>query len=104
LRHYSELITSGLNYEPMLELVQHISQSELRQRLFAYTSMHKLVVGFYEKIEPLGEALHIEFNLNTRKWSFKYYPRPDRELELDKIYDEQVGIEKFDRFIEKRKW
>ena len=42
---YLDLIESGLEFEPILNLVKYIRSSGLKDRIYAYTSMHKLVVG-----------------------------------------------------------
>ena len=47
---YIELIAHGLTFEPMLSLVRPIQNTNLSNRLFAFTSMHKLVVGIYDEI------------------------------------------------------
>lgn len=101
---YIELIEHGLKFEPMLDLVRHIRNSNLHQRLFAYTSMHKLVIGIYEEIEWNKEALHVEFDIEKRKWFFQYRAKPFRPIEFDRIYREEIGIEKFDSFIKGIKW
>jgi len=101
---YIELIEHGLTLEPMLDLVKHIRSSKLKIRLYAYTSMHKLVVSIYEQIEWNREALHIEFDLETRNRFFKYWSKPFAESEFERKYSEELGIEKFDQFINYIKW
>jgi len=101
---YLELIEDGLNYEPLLDLVKHIKNTSLDKRLLAYTSMHKLVIGIYDEIEWDREALHIEFDIGTKKWFFKYRSKPNQPIAFDRIYNEDLGIEKFEQFIKYIKW
>jgi hypothetical protein len=101
---YADLIEHGLKLEPMLALVQHIQSTQLSERLYAYTSMHKLVIGIYPEIEWNREALHIEFDINTRKWYFRYYAKPFEPIEMERSYNENAGIEKLDQFIRFIRW
>ena len=48
---YVELIEHGFKFEPILRLIQYIRNSNLNQRLYAFTSMHKVVIGIYDEIE-----------------------------------------------------
>ena len=52
----------GEKHFRLIELVQHIKNSELRYRLYGSTSMDKLVVSIYEIIDYRKEALHINFD------------------------------------------
>ena len=52
----------GWKHDKLLELVRHIKSSDLSKRLFAYTSLDKLVISIYDTIEPNREALHISFD------------------------------------------
>lgn len=88
----------------MLQLVKHIISTKLSDRLFAYTSMHKLVVSIYKPIEWNREALHIEFDVLDNKWHFKYYSKPKEPVEFERNYAPEKGIEKFDAFIKLIKW
>ena len=101
---YLELIQSGLKFEPMLNLVKYIRHENLSERLFAYTSVHKLVVGIYEEIEWNREALHIEYDIAEKKWFFLYHSKPNQPIEFERCYDAELGIEKFDQFIKLIKW
>ena len=60
----------GANYFRMIELVRHIKNSDLSQRLFGSTSMDKLVVSIYDPLDYRKESLHITFNPNNKKWHF----------------------------------
>ena len=101
---YQELIEHGIKFEPMLELIKHIRDSDLQKRIYAYTSVHKLVVGIYGEIEWNREALHIEFDTETRKWFFTYQSKPSEPIKFKKIYNEELGITKFNQFINLIKW
>ena len=101
---YLKLIGHGVKYEPMFNLINHIRRTNLNQRLFAYTSMHKLVVGIYDEIEWNREVLHIEFDTETRKWFFKYISKPFESNAYSKMCNEDLGTEKFDHFIKKINW
>jgi hypothetical protein len=101
---YIELINHGWQVEPMLQLVKHIISSKLSERLFAYTSADKLVVGIYEPMEWNREALHIEFYGQEQKWFFKYHPKPNEPVEFERQYKAERGIEKFNNFIKMIGW
>lgn len=101
---YVELIEFGINLQPVLNLVIFIRSTELKNRIFAYTSMNKLIVSLYDKIEWNNEALHIEFDINVRKWYFKYYPKPFEPVEFERIYNEEQGLEKFQNIIKYLNW
>jgi len=101
---YLELIEGGLDFEPMLKLVRYIKSSGLEKRIYAYTSMHKLVVGIYEKIEWNSEAIHIEFDISSRKWHFKYQPKPNEPIEFERKYNEEQGLNKFQNIINYLNW
>lgn len=101
---YIELVEHGLQFEPMLDLIKHIRLNYSAYRLFGYTSVHKLVIGIYEKIEWNREALHIEFDTDTRKWFFIYHSHPFEPTSYKRNYEEKEGIKEFDNFIKKIKW
>ena len=91
--------------EPMQKLVQYIrEETSLSERLFACTSMHKLVLSIYNPIEWNRETLHINFDSLDRKWYFEYNPKPFRPTELNKVYPEELGLQKFQKFIQILKW
>jgi hypothetical protein len=50
------------------------------------------------------EALHVEFDGQTQKWLFKYYPKPKEPIEFEQQYTADNGIEKFDNFIKMIRW
>ncbi|HMS66829.1 MAG TPA: hypothetical protein PKD18_01775 [Saprospiraceae bacterium] len=101
---YVELIERGLNFQPVLNLVIFIQSTDLKNRIFAYTSMYKHVVSLYNNIESNNEALHIEFDIHVKKWSFKYYPKPFEPIEFERTYTEEQGLEKFQNIIKYLNW
>jgi hypothetical protein len=103
-QHYVDLNNHDWQLDPLLQLVRHIIATKLSDRLFAFTSMDKLVVGIYDPMEWNREALHIEFDGQTQKWFFKYYPKPKEAVEFERQYSADKGIEKFDNFIKMLKW
>ena len=102
--HYVNLNSHNWGHDRLLELVKHIKTTGLRDRLFAYTSMDKLVVSIYDPIEWNREALHIEFDTQNQKWDFKYISRPNEKPEFERQYDADLGLEKFDKFLSMIKW
>ncbi len=88
----------------LLELVRHIKNTDLKNRLYGSTSMDKLVVSIYDPLDYRKESLHITFDLWTKKWNFEYIAMPFNEPEFVRTYDEELGIEKFDSFIDLIKW
>lgn len=102
--HYMDLNKQGWGHDRFLELVRHIKATGLVDRLYAYTSMDKLVVSIYNPIEWNREALHIEFDRHNQRWDFKYTSRPNEKPEFERQYSAELGIEKFDKFISMIKW
>jgi len=94
----------GLPFRSMLLLVKFIRNNQIDKRLFAYTSMHKLVVTIYDPPEWNRESLHIEFNPYSKIWHFEYRPKPFEPSEAERYYPEEAGINKFCKYIELLKW
>lgn len=94
----------GGQHANLLELVRHIKNSDLSKRLFAFTSMDKLVISIYESVDIFVEALHITFDIQSDKWHFEYYAQPFKDPEFVRTYSADKGIEKFDNFIKMIKW
>jgi hypothetical protein len=94
----------GNSHFKLIELVKHIRETKLSERLFGSTSMDKLVVGIYEELDYRKETLHITFNLDSSEWNFKYYGMPFQEAEFQRTYSAEKGIEKFDNFIKMINW
>lgn len=100
-QHYLDF---GGRHTNFVELIRHIKNSDLSKRLFAYTSMDKLVVSIYEQINTFVETLHITFDTQNNLWHFKYYAQPFGDPEFVRTYSSDKGIEKFDNFIKMIKW
>ena len=101
---YQKLVSQNWQIQPMVDLVKHIINSRLSDRLFAYTSLDKLIVGIYDPLEPHRETLHIKFDGNTQKWLFEYYPKPFEPVEFQREYSFDKGIEKLEGFLKLIKW
>ena len=102
--HYVDLNKQGWGHDRLLELVRHIKSTGLKDRLYAYTSLDKLVVSIYDPIEWDREALHIEFDRLSQRWDFKYISRPNDKPEFERKYNAELGLEKFDKFVSMIKW
>ena len=94
----------GGKYLKIVELIKHIRQSGLSDRLYGLASMDKLVISNNELINVRFEALHIEYDLKNNTWSFIYYAKPHEDPGFVRTYDADKGIEKFDQFIEWIRW
>lgn len=102
---YADLIDDhGWRIEPLYELVKHIRKAKLSERLFAFTSMDRLVIGIYDPMEWNREALHVEFDDRRQTFNFSYYSMPDVPVEFERQYPAEEGINKFDMFIKLMKW
>ena len=97
--HYVSLNQSGWKHERFIDLIKYIKVSGLSERLFAITSLDKLVISIYEVIDFHKEALHISFDRENLQWHFDYYAVPYKPPEFAKIYAEDKAIEKLDNFI-----
>jgi len=102
--HYMSLISYGWKLESMVSLIRFIRNNGLDKRLFAYTSLDKLVVTIYDPAESNRETLNIQFDRNNKKWHFEYSPKPFEPVEMERYYPEEDGIKKFCQFIEWLKW
>jgi hypothetical protein len=102
--YYTDLISHGWELESMLSLIRFIRNNNLDKRLFAYTSLDKLVLTIYNPAEWHRESLHIEFERNLKKWHFEYHPKPNGPIEAERYYSEEDGINKFCQYIEWLKW
>lgn len=108
INEYFEKYFGGLHTE-MIKLIEHIQKSGLSKRLFAYTSMDKLIISIYEDIDPLKESLHITFDLKENHWIFEYFGGPlygqiEDKPEFYRVYNKEQGIEKLESFISKIGW
>ena len=101
---YMELTETNAGFEPILNLVKHINESEFQNIIYAYTSVHKLVIGIYDLIEWNSEALHIEYDLASEQWFFKYHPKPFEPVEFERKYPKDLGMVKFNNIINYLNW
>lgn len=102
--HYTSLMHSNWQVAPMLELVRYVISTHLSERLYAFTSLDKLVVGIYNPMEWDLEALHIQFDSVRQKLVFMYFPKPFEPVEFEREYDPEKGIEEFQNYIRMLKW
>lgn len=101
---YKNLIDSyGFELTPLLELVEHIQQNEKHKRLFAYISLHKLIVGRSNPLNSQKESLHIDYDTKEQKWSFVYYPKGNASMETTTCTRE-LGIHLFEEIIYNKGW
>ena len=103
-KRYADLVLHGLHFHNMIRLIQHVKNNGVNKRLFAYTSMHKLVVTIYDPAEVNREALHIELNPHTMRWCFEYRPKPYEPVEMTRYCDDDELITRFSRYVEMLKW
>ena len=94
----------GEAHMPMCNLIRHIRAGDLIHRLFAYSSIDKIVISIYESIDYQKEALHIYFDPHAKQWSFEYFALPFQAPEFKRNYPAELGIEKFDNFIKMIGW
>lgn len=94
----------GIYADNIAKLVGHIISSGLCERLFAFTSMDKLVIANYEPIDWNKDTLNITFHHDEQKWTFEYFASPFKKAEFVRIYPADKGIEKFDNFVEMIGW
>jgi hypothetical protein len=102
--HFRRLsIEHGFGGE-MLNLVRHIRTTGLADRLFAFTSMHDLIIGSYPELERHIETLHVSYNAKNSAFHLEYYASPTRSPEVTRTYSSEVGLQKFHDFIGYLKW
>jgi len=94
----------GFPYESMLALIRFIRKGNLDKKLFAYTSMHNLVVTIYNPAELGRETLHITLNVNNMRWRFEYRPKPFEPSEMIRYCDDDELIVTFYKYINRLKW
>ncbi|WBA43352.1 hypothetical protein [Hymenobacter canadensis] len=102
--HYTDGVRSGRKLEPLLELVQLINASSLSTRLYAFTSVDKLIISIYPDIKLDREALHIVFDYYKQKWEFKYFAKSYQKPEFVRYYPAEAVLEKFEQFISMIRW
>lgn len=94
----------GETHVKMVQLIQYMRDSGISERLFGYSSMDKLVISVYEKIDPAKEALHITFDSETNRWHFQYFAVPYKDPEFVRDYQADKGIEKLNSFLNYINW
>jgi hypothetical protein len=85
---FTDLSESGSVLECMLALVKFIRNNGYANRLYEYTSMHKLIVTIYDPAEWNRESLHIEIYHNSRQWYFQYFSHFEKLSEVQRSYPE----------------
>jgi hypothetical protein len=92
------------NNIPFLELIQFIKSSGISKRVYAITSLNKLIFSSNDSTELFKEELHITFHDNINMWHFVYYTIPIMPPEFDRLYEADKGIEQFKNIIKMIKW
>jgi hypothetical protein len=105
---YQDLNNHGWGHERMLALVQYILSSGASQRLFAYTSLDKLIISNHEPLED-SEILCVDFDRQKQLFHFEYFASSvsnygQEQPEFHRHYLPDVGIEKFDQFLRWIRW
>jgi len=101
--HYVQLVNHGWLYEEMIGLIDFITTGELGARLYAYTSIDKLVLSIYENITPAQEVLSIYFDRGAGMWNFQYQPEQFAKAEHERQYKDDL-IGHFQNYITLLKW
>ncbi|GAA4318901.1 hypothetical protein GCM10023149_17240 [Mucilaginibacter gynuensis] len=102
--HYSQLIVDhGFEFQNILSLVQYISNTGLSEKLFGYTSLHKLVITIYDTPEWNRESLHVELETATGKVYFTYHSKPFEKV-VERCYNEDEIISGFIKYVKMLKW
>lgn len=99
--HYQNLAAHNLGTD-MLHLVQHIISSGASKRLFAFVSLATLKIGIYENLSSDLEMLWIDFDRERQLFCFRYFAdsRLSKQPEFQRLYAREIGIKKFDQFLE----
>ena len=102
---YNDLVSQGWPLKDIISVVQYIRHHDsLNQKLFACTSLDKLIVSVYNPIELNHEALHIHYEKGEKLWNFRYYSYPHSEAEHEGNYPGELLVEKFQNYIDMLKW
>lgn len=86
----------------MVTLVRHIRAQGYADRLYAFTSMHELIIGLYPELEREIETLHVLYDQGA--YRLRYFASPTREPEVERVYPKEVGLKKFDDFLGYLNW
>lgn len=102
---YNDLIARNWPVQAIIPLIQHIKNTDfLRRKLFACTSLDKLIISIYNPIELTREAIHIKYHKDKKLWTFKYHPHPYQEVEHERDYPGELLVEKFLSYVDTLKW
>jgi hypothetical protein len=83
---YADLISNGLPLDNIIPMIQFIKADDrLPHKVFACTSLDKLIISVYNPIELWREAVHIQYNREKESRDFKYYPLPYQEPEIKEV-------------------
>ena len=104
-RFYADLISQGWPLDDIISMIQSIKDDDrLRNKLFACTSLDKLIISIYNPIDLWREAAHIQYNREKELWDFKYYTSQYREPEHQRSYTGELLIEKFRNYVKVLGW
>ena len=102
---YIDLITKSWPLQDILPLIEYIKTTDdLSKKLFACTSVDKLIISIYNPIELNREALHIWFDKDKKLWNFEYHAYPFQPVEHERNYPGDVLIDQFQHYINLLKW
>jgi hypothetical protein len=105
--HYLELNKMDWNHYMLLELVIYIQSSGLSNKLWATTSLDRLIISNNNEIDFDKESLHVKFDRQNQKWLFKYFGgqlKNHNQPEFEKTYKLNEGKEKLINFIKMINW
>ncbi len=104
-KFYEKTVSVLGMYIPILEIVKHINNDpSLSKRIFAFTSHQDLIISNCSPLLRDKDALHITFELKTKKYKFAYFASPYQAPEFVRTYDSEQIIGKFDNFIKMVSW
>jgi hypothetical protein len=91
--------------QDIISVIQFVkNDGQLQNKLYACTSLDKLIISIYNPIEIWRETLHIEYDKGKELWNFKYYTVPYHKPEHERNYAGEILIEKFKKYIDTLKW
>ena len=103
--YYVEVNQNGFGHDRLLELIRYIKHNPVSQRIYGSVFMlDNLILSIYNPIEWDREALHIMFDKPSQKWIFEYFAKPNERPEFKRQYRAELGIEKFDQFVQMIRW
>jgi hypothetical protein len=81
---FVELTDTSFDQQPIVDLIRHIRSAYAKDRLFAYQSMHTLVVTINNPIEHNRDCLRIDYDAEQKTLHFAYFGSPFRAVEFEK--------------------